>query len=75
MQRRDEVVVALAILVVDRHPPLQKGGQAGGVERLFQTDVMSPQTFYEPSGRGFEAKVAERLAYWDEKRRERRETD
>jgi putative ATPase len=36
---------------------------------------MSPQHFYEPSGRGFEAKVAERLAYWDEKRRERRETD
>jgi putative ATPase len=36
---------------------------------------MSPQQFYEPSGRGFEAKVAERLAYWDEKRRERRDTD
>ena len=38
-------------------------------------EEMSPQQFYEPSGRGFEAKVAERLAYWDEKRRERRKTD
>jgi putative ATPase len=38
-------------------------------------EEMSPQAFYEPTGRGFEAKIAERLAYWDEKRRERRETD
>ena len=38
-------------------------------------EELSPQSFYEPSGRGFEAKVAERLAYWDEKRRERRDTD
>jgi putative ATPase len=38
-------------------------------------EEMSPQQFYEPTGRGFEAKVAERLAYWDEKRRERRKTD
>ena len=37
-------------------------------------EEMSPQAFYEPTGRGFEAKIAERLAYWDEKRRERRET-
>jgi putative ATPase len=36
---------------------------------------MSPQSFYEPTGRGFEAKVAERLAYWEEMRRERRQTD
>ena len=35
-------------------------------------EEMSPQTFYEPTGRGFEAKVAERLAYWEEMRRERR---
>jgi len=32
---------------------------------------MQPQTFYQPVNRGFEAKVAERLAFWDEKRRER----
>ena len=37
-------------------------------------EEMSPQTFYQPTGRGFEAKVAERLAYWEEMRRERRGT-
>ena len=35
-------------------------------------EEMSPQTFYTPTGRGFEAKVAERLAYWEEMRREKR---
>ncbi|WP_310468185.1 replication-associated recombination protein A [Sphingomonas sp.] len=34
-------------------------------------EELSPQTFYEPSGRGFEAKIAERLQFWDGKRRER----
>jgi putative ATPase len=29
---------------------------------------MSPQDYYHPSDRGFEAKVRERLAYWREKR-------
>jgi len=38
-------------------------------------DEMEPQTFYQPVNRGFEAKVAERLAYWEEKRRERRGAD
>ena len=38
-------------------------------------EEMSPQVFYQPTGRGFEAKVAERLAYWEGKRRERRPTD
>jgi len=36
---------------------------------------MRPQTFYQPVNRGFEAKVAERLAFWDEKRRERQKSD
>jgi putative ATPase len=36
---------------------------------------MEPQTFYRPVNRGFEAKVAERLAFWDEKRRERLKSD
>jgi putative ATPase len=31
-------------------------------------DELRPQTFYEPTGRGFEKRVAERLAYWDELR-------
>ncbi|MDP9424002.1 MAG: replication-associated recombination protein A [Pseudomonadota bacterium] len=38
-------------------------------------EEMSPQTFYEPTGRGFEAKIAERLAYWEEMRRERRDKE
>ena len=36
---------------------------------------MSAQDYYAPSERGFEAKLRERLAYWDEKRRERRQDD
>ncbi|WP_156679648.1 replication-associated recombination protein A [Sphingomonas profundi] len=33
---------------------------------------MAPQTFYTPAPRGFEAKIAERLAYWEGLRAERR---
>ncbi|WP_294395640.1 replication-associated recombination protein A [uncultured Sphingomonas sp.] len=33
---------------------------------------MTPQTFYAPTPRGFEAKIAERLAYWQRLREERR---
>jgi putative ATPase len=29
---------------------------------------MAPQSYYQPSRRGFEAKVAERIAYWEEMR-------
>ena len=36
-------------------------------------EEMEPQSFYKPVNRGFEAKVAERLAFWDEKRRERQQ--
>ena len=36
-------------------------------------EEMAPQRFYEPSERGFEKRIAERIAYWeglrDEKRR------
>ena len=31
-------------------------------------DELPPQRFYEPSGRGFEKRLAERLAWWDERR-------
>lgn len=31
-------------------------------------DEMEPQTFYQPVERGFEAKLKERLAWWDERR-------
>jgi putative ATPase len=34
-------------------------------------DEMTPQSFYTPSPRGFEAKIAERLAYWEKLRTER----
>lgn len=38
-------------------------------------DELEPQAFYRPVNRGFEAKVAERLAFWDEKRRQRHQQD
>ena len=31
---------------------------------------MEPQTFYDPTDRGFEARVKERLDYWNERRKE-----
>ena len=34
-------------------------------------DEMQVTQYYEPSPRGFEAKISERLAYWDKLRRER----
>src|SRR5687768_890472 len=34
-------------------------------------EEMEPQTYYRPTDRGFEAKVAERIAYWDEMRAKR----
>ena len=33
-------------------------------------DEMTAEEFYVPTERGFEAKVRERLAYWNDKRRE-----
>jgi putative ATPase len=35
---------------------------------------MEPQTFYEPTDRGFEARVRERLDYWNERRKELQQT-
>jgi len=34
-------------------------------------EEMEPQTFYEPADRGLEAKIRERIAYWDELRQRR----
>jgi putative ATPase len=34
---------------------------------------MSPQAFYAPTDRGFEARIAERIAYWDKLRTQRAE--
>ena len=36
---------------------------------------MEPQAFYEPTDRGFEARVKERLEYWEQRRRELKQTD
>ena len=38
-------------------------------------EEMQPQDFYEPTDRGFEAKVRERLEYWNERRKELQQTD
>ena len=35
-------------------------------------EEMQPQTFYEPTDRGFEKRIAERLAWWEERRAELR---
>jgi len=32
---------------------------------------MEPQTFYRPADRGLEAKIRERIAYWNELRQKR----
>jgi putative ATPase len=34
-------------------------------------DDMTPQTFYTPTERGFEKRIAERLAWWSEQRQTR----
>src|SRR6476659_1345243 len=38
-------------------------------------EEMEPQSFYEPTDRGFEARVRERLEYWEQRRRELQQTD
>ena len=38
-------------------------------------EEMEPQSFYEPSDRGFEARVRERLDYWNERRKELQQSD
>jgi len=35
-------------------------------------DEMEPKTFYAPTDRGTEKRIAERMAWWDEQRRLRR---
>jgi putative ATPase len=45
-----------------------EGGFSGA---NYWPDGMAPQEFYAPSGRGFEQRVAERMTWWEERRRER----
>jgi putative ATPase len=37
-------------------------------------EEMAAQALYEPTDRGFEAKVRERLAYWEQRRKELQQT-
>jgi putative ATPase len=36
-------------------------------------EEMQPQTYYEPADRGFEKKIAERIAWWEERRKTMRD--
>ncbi|MEA3080454.1 MAG: putative ATPase [Sphingomonadales bacterium] len=38
-------------------------------------EEMEPQSFFEPTDRGFEARVRERLEYWEQRRRELQQTN
>jgi putative ATPase len=38
-------------------------------------DEMQPQDYYAPTDRGFEKRIAERMAWWDEMRAKQREGD
>ena len=38
-------------------------------------EEMEPQAFYEPTDRGFEARVKERLDYWQQRRKELQQSD
>jgi putative ATPase len=38
--------------------------------RNYWPEEMEPQSFYEPTDRGFEAKVRERLEFWEKRRKE-----
>jgi putative ATPase len=38
-------------------------------------EEMDRQSFYEPSDRGFEAKVRERLEFWNKRRKELQQSD
>jgi putative ATPase len=45
-----------------------EGGFSG---QDYWPEGMNAESFYEPTDRGFEARVRERLAYWQEMRREK----
>ena len=42
-----------------------EGGFSG---QSYWPEGMAPRQFYEPSGRGFEQRIAERMAWWEERR-------
>jgi putative ATPase len=48
--------------------------QEGFSGQDYWPEGMEPQIFYEPTDRGFEARVRERLDYWNERRKELQRT-
>ena len=44
--------------------------QEGFSGQDYWPEEMEPQSFYEPTDRGFEAKVRERLEFWEQRRKE-----
>ncbi|MBV9930476.1 MAG: replication-associated recombination protein A [Alphaproteobacteria bacterium] len=48
----------------------QEGGFSGDD---YWPEEMEPRTFYTPTDRGFEKRIAERMAWWDEQRRAKRD--
>ena len=48
-----------------RYDHSEEGGFSGSD---YWPEEMEPQTFYEPVDRGFEKKIAERIAWWNEQR-------
>jgi putative ATPase len=48
-----------------RYDHSEEGGFSGDD---YWPEEMEPQTYYEPSDRGFEKKIAERIAWWNERR-------
>ena len=47
-----------------------EGGFSGA---SYWPEEMEPRTFYAPTDRGFEKKIAERLAWWEQQRQVRRD--
>jgi len=43
--------------------------------RNYWPEEMDAQVFYEPTDRGFEARVRERLEFWEKRRRELQQSD
>ena len=43
--------------------------------QIYWPEEMEPQSFYEPTDRGFEARVRERLEYWEQRRKELQQSD
>jgi putative ATPase len=48
----------------------QEGGFSGDD---YWPEEMNPQAFYEPTDRGFEKRIAERMAWWEEQRKAKRD--